>query len=274
MTGLSLEALALFIPAIIATGLVAGFLAGLFGIGGGAVMVPVFYQFLIVAGVSGDVAMHVAVGTSLAVIIPTSLRSFQSHRNKGAVDTGLLRRWIVAVPAGAVLGAVIAGVVSGQDLRLIFAVIAFAVAIRMLFNRDSWKLGDDIPGEPVKSLAGTAIGTLSTLMGIGGGVLNNTFMTLFGRPVHQAIATSSGVGVLISIPAALGYVAAGWGHGDLPPFSAGYVNLAAVLLVIPITVFAAPFGARTAHNLDKRQLEIAFGVFLILVSVRFLWSAL
>lgn len=274
MIDITLQTLVIYCAAFIGTGLIGGFLAGLFGIGGGAVMVPVFYQLMILAGTDQSVAMHLSVGTSLAVIVPTSIRSFQSHHAKNAVDMALLKNWIIAVPLGALLGTFIAAIVSGAELRLIFAFIALFVALRLLLNRESWRLGPDIPSEPARSIAGTIIGILSTLMGIGGGVLNNTFMTLFGRPVHQAIATSSGVGVLISIPAVIGYTIGGWGNELLPPFSLGYVSIVAVLFVMPISVLAAPYGARLTHRLDKRQLEIAFGVFLLLVSARFFVSAL
>ena len=133
-------------------------------------------------------------------------------------------------------------------------------------------MGDAIPGNPLRSAIGAGIGFFSTLMGIGGGVINNTFMTLYGRPIHQAVATSSGMGVLISVPGVFGYIWAGWGSEDLPLLSTGYVNWIAVLLMIPITVFAAPLGVKVAHALNKRQLETGFGLFLLLVSLRFFVS--
>ena len=161
---------------------------------------------------------------------------------------------------------------SSTELRLIFAVIALVLAFRMIFNRASWHLGKDLPRNPFKFLVGVAIGILSGLMGIGGGVLNNTFMTLYGRPIHQAVATSSGVGVLISLPGLFGYLWAGWGEAGLPPFSTGYINWLAVALLIPITLLMAPYGARLAHAMSKRQLEMGFGIFLIVVSAQFFLS--
>ena len=186
--------------AVVAAGSIAGLLAGLFGIGGGAVLVPVFYQVLGIVGVDAGIRMHLAIGTSLAVIVPTSIRSFLSHRAKGAVDMELLKSFVIAVPGGVLLATLVFASISGRELRIVFAVIAILVGLRLLFNRESWKIGDALPGGAGRFAIGALIGFLSTLMGIGGGVLNNTFMTLFGRPIHQAVATSAGVGVLISIP--------------------------------------------------------------------------
>ncbi|MDO9418994.1 sulfite exporter TauE/SafE family protein [Pararhizobium sp.] len=264
--------LVLFALALAAAGVVSGILAGLFGIGGGAILVPVFYQMFGLLGVDDAVRMHLSVGTSTAIIVPTALRSFTAHRLRGAVDMLLLKGWIVAVPVGAILATVIAAHVSSETLRMIFAVIALVVAFRMLFNRESWRLGTELPGNPAKWLVGAGIGTLSGLMGIGGGVLNNTFMTLYGRPIHQAVATSSGVGVLIAIPGLFGYVWAGWGEAGLPPLSTGFVNWIAVALIIPIALLVTPLGVRLAHAMNKRQLEAGFGIFMIVVSARFFYS--
>lgn len=255
-------------------GAVAGFLAGVFGIGGGAILVPVFYQAFGLAGVDEAVRMHLSVGTSLAIIVPTSLRSFAAHRSRGAVDMELLKSWALPVPLGVVLATLVIASLSGAGLRVVFAAIAVIVALRLLFNRDSWKIGDDVPGNPIRFVVGGIIGFLSTLMGIGGGVLNNTFMTLFGRPIHQAVATSSGTGVLISIPGMIGAIWAGWAAAGLPLGSTGYVNWIGVALVIPITMLVAPYGAAVAHRLSKRALEIGFGLFLLTVAVRFLVSVL
>lgn len=262
----------MFALALAGAGLISGFMAGLFGIGGGAVLVPVFYYVFGMFGVDEAVRMHVCVGSSLAVIVPTSLRSFQAHFARGAVDTAVLKSFVVAVPLGVVLAAVLAAHVSGAELRGVFAAIACLIGLRLLFNRRSWRIGDDLPGNPLRFAVGTVIGFLSTLMGVGGGVLNNTFMTLYGRPMHQAVATSAGVGVLIAIPGLFGYIWAGWGAPALPPGSTGYVNWIAVLLVIPISLLVAPLGVRVAHALDRRHLEIVFGLFLLAVALRFAWS--
>lgn len=274
MAGLDLplsEILA-FAAALAVAGVVAGLLAGIFGIGGGAILVPVFYQVFGILGIDEAVRMHVSVGSSLAIIIPTSLRSFQAHYARGAVDTALLRSFLVPIPLGVVLASLVAASISSAGLRTIFACIAVIVGIRLLFNREHWRLRGDIPGHPWRGVVGVAIGFFSTLMGIGGGVFNNTFMTVFGRPMHQAVATSSGVGVLIAIPGTVGYMLAGWGHPELPVLSTGYVNWIAVALIIPIALVVTPYGVRIAHALSKRQLEVGFGCFMLFVAARFFYS--
>jgi uncharacterized protein len=265
---------ALFALALVGAGVVAGLLAGLFGIGGGAVLVPVFYQTYGLLGIDDAVRMHVSVGTSLAIIIPTSMRSFWAHYKKGAVDMALLKAFIMPVLAGVLVASFIAASISSAGLRIVFAVIAFAVAFKMLFGRESWVLGADLPGQIGTSVAGVLIGMLSALMGVGGGVLNNSFMTLYSRPIHQAIATSAGVGVLISVPGIFGYIWAGWGADGLPPISSGYINWLTVGLIIPVTLLTAPYGAKLAHQWPKQRLEIGFGLFLIFVGGRFLWTLL
>ncbi len=264
--------LASFVAGGAAAGLVSGLLAGVFGIGGGAVLVPVFYQVFGLLGVDDAVRMHLSVGSSLAIIIPTSLRSFQAHHTRGAVDMALLKSHLVPVPLGVVLATLTAAYISSEGLRAIFAVLTAIVGLRLLFNREHWRLGGDIPLNPWRAAAGVLLGYFSTLMGIGGGVLNNTFMTLYRRPMHQAVATSSGVGVLIAIPGTLGYIWAGWGDPELPIASTGFVNWIAVALVIPIALVVTPYGVRLAHWLKKRHLEIGFGLFCLFVSARFFVS--
>ncbi len=272
--GLEVSEIATLLALMAVAGVVAGFLAGVFGIGGGAVLVPVFYQVFGWAGVDDAVRIHLAIGTSLAIIVPTSLRSFSSHYKRGAVDMDLLRSYLVCVPLGVLLATLIIANISSTGLRLVFAVIAVLVAARLIFNRETWRLGEVLPTGLPRYGAGVAIGFLSMLMGIGGGVLNNTFMTLFGRPIHQAVATSSGTGVLISVPGLFGAVWAGWGHAELPVLSTGYVNWICVAVVIPLTLLVAPWGAALAHKLDKRQLELGFGLFLVVVALRFFYSVM
>ncbi|MBL4784180.1 MAG: sulfite exporter TauE/SafE family protein [Cohaesibacteraceae bacterium] len=269
MFGLPVEELFILALSLIVAGAIAGLLAGLFGIGGGAIFVPVLFQFFEVLHVPDSARVHVAIGTSLAIIAPTSLRSYLSHRKRGAVDQELLGHFFVSVPLGVVLGAIVASYTSGQGLIAIFAAIAFVVAIKMLFGKESWRISDNLPGSTGRSITGIVIGFFSTLMGIGGGIMTNTFMTLYNRPIHQAIATSSGVGVLISIPGAIGFIWAGWGNTDLPIFSVGFVNFLVIGLMVPVTILFAPLGVRLAHKLPKTILSKAFGIFLLLVSVRF-----
>ncbi len=263
-----------FILALLAAGVVSGVISGLFGVGGGAVLVPVLYQLFVFLKIDPDIVMQLAVGTSLAIIVPTSLRSFQSHLAHRAVDTGYLRRIAVWIVFGVCLGSLVAAIVSGAQLRGVFAVLALAMALKMLFGRTDVQVWKSLPPTPVLQIGASLIGFFSVLMGIGGGVFNNIFMTLAGRSIHRAVATSSGVGVLISVPGVAGFVWAGMGQAGLPAFSLGFVNLLGVLLVIPASILAAPYGARLAHRLPKDLLQKSFAVFLLLVSARFFLSLL
>jgi uncharacterized membrane protein YfcA len=258
------------VVALIVSGAVTGVLAGLFGIGGGAIIVPVLYEAYTLLGVDDAVRMHVSVGTSMAVIIPTGIRSFRAHYVRGSVDMAVFKSWLLPMPLGVVVASIITAYISGKVLAGVFASIAASISIRMLFGGERWRLGDDLPGEPWRAIAGWVIAFLSTFMGIAGGNLVNAYMTLYGRPMIQAVGTASAVGLIISIPAAIGYIWAGWGVPGLPPFSAGYVNLLGVLALVPISVLAAPFGVKLAHALTRRQLEVGFGLFLAFVSARFL----
>ncbi|APF37086.1 sulfite exporter TauE/SafE family protein [Chelatococcus daeguensis] len=268
--------------ALLAAGAVTGILAGVFGVGGGAVVVPVLYELFRVVGVPEEVRMPLCVGTSLAVIIPTSIRSFNAHRARGKVDMSIVRVWAIPVVLGVGLGSFIARYAPADLFKVVFVVVAGISAVRLLFGKDNWRLGTEVPGKIVMSIYGVVIGVLSSLMGIGGGQLSSLFMTFYGRPIHQAVATSSGLGVLISIPGAIGYIYAGWPRAaEYPdvaalqfPMALGYVSLIGFALFVPTSIFTAPLGASLAHALSKRRLEIAFGLFLLAVCARFAWSLL
>ncbi len=273
IAGIALNDLIFLAVSLVAAGAATGLLAGLFGVGGGAVIVPVLYEVFRAIGVPDEVRMPLVVGTSLAVIIPTSIRSYRAHLAKGLVDTSIIKIWAVPVVLGVVGGSVIARYAPPDVFKAVFVAVAFASAMRLLFASDRWKLGDTMPGPFLMRICGLVIGVLSSLMGIGGGQLSSLFMTFYGRPIHQAVATSSGLGILISIPGALGYIYAGWPKMDLlPPLSLGYVSLIGFLLFIPTSIWTAPIGARLAHRLSKRRLEVAFGIFLLVVCARFFWS--
>jgi len=258
---------------LLAAGAITGLLAGVFGVGGGAVVVPILYELFRMVGVEETLRMPLAVGTSLGIIIPTSIRSFRAHKKKGAVDLSVLKLWAVPVVIGVVIGSLAARHAPESVFKIVFVVVASASAIRLLFGKDSWRIADVLPGAFVMRVYGLVLGVLSALMGIGGGQLSNLFMTFYGQPIHRAIATSSGLGVIISIPGTIGYIYAGWPQmAELPPLSIGYVSLIGVALVIPTSIWTAPIGANLAHRLSKRRLEVAFGIFLSLVSARFLTS--
>lgn len=273
MFGLPLADLVWLALALLGAGIVTGLLAGLFGVGGGIVIVPVLYQVFGLLGVPESLRMHLCVGTSLAIIIPTSISSFRTHLSKGKVLMDVLKAWSVPVIAGVALGSVIAAYASAVVLKAVFVVVALMNATKLLFGRESWRFGEQLPGKAGLGIFGFALGLASSLMGIGGGVIANMFLTMFGVSMHSAVATSSGLGVLISIPGFLGYIAAGWSKmADLPPLSLGFVSLLGFALVAPTSTLLAPYGARLAHSTPKRRLEIAFGIFLIITAIRFLLS--
>jgi len=253
-------------------GLVMGVLAGMLGIGGGGIMVPILYELFSAVGVDDAVLMHLCVGTSLAVIMPTSLRSFFSHRAKGAVDMDIIRSMALPVVTGVVIGTLVARYANNSILTAIWAGAATMMSVKMFFGRESWKLGDAIPGNPGRAIYGLLIGTISTLMSIGGGAFVTMMMTLYGRPIHQAVGTSSGFGPMIAIPGTVGFIWAGWGVGGLPPGSLGYVSLLSAAIIVPVSVLSAPLGVRLAHGFSRRKLEIFFAIFLALVAVRFFWT--
>ncbi len=253
-------------------GCLAGFLSGMFGIGGGVILVPILAAAFAVQGIAPDVISHMAVGTSLGIIIPTAIRSFLAHRKLGAGNEDLIRLWVLWVPAGVIVASLIVPHVPGAVLRYVFAAIATVIAIKMLFSRINWQIAETLPPPKVNRGVGFGIGFLSTFMGIGGGNLNNLFMTVFGQSMHQAVATSAGLGVLIAIPGALGYVYAGWGQDALPVYALGYVNLLGVACVAPFSLLVAPLGARVAHSLDARVLETCFGLFLLVVVAAFVFA--
>lgn len=277
MFGIPVFDLVWLAAALLAAGAITGLLAGVFGVGGGAVAVPILYELFRLVGVPEEVRMPLCVGTSLAIIIPTSIRSFNAHRAKGAVDMSILRVWAVPVVVGVIMGSFIARYAPADLFKAVFVAVAGVSAIRLLFGKDTWRFGLDMPAKPIMVVYGWIIGVLSALMGIGGGQLSNLFMTFYNRPIHQAVATSSGLGILISIPGAIGYIYAGWPRAaefpDVmalqPPLALGYISLVGFLLFIPTSAWLAPVGARLAHRLSKRRLEVAFGIFLLLVCARF-----
>jgi uncharacterized membrane protein YfcA len=254
--------------ALLASGGVVGLLAGLFGVGGGTVVVPVLYGVFLWLGVPEDVRMPLCAGTSLALIIPTSLASFTTHRKAAAIDLTLLKRWIVPIVLGVFGGAIAARYAPASLFKIVFISIALATATRLMLRDRAPQLGYDVPKGFIAPY-GVIIGASASLIGIGGGLLANMVMTIHGRSIHQAVATSSGVGVLVSLPGTIGFMASGWDKGGLPPFSVGFVSIAAVLLLMPTSFVAARIGARLAHTLSKHQLELAFACYLILVSMHF-----
>jgi uncharacterized membrane protein YfcA len=259
--------------ALAASGLFAGFVGGLFGIGGGAIIAPVLFHLFGLIGVPDDVRTHAAVATSLSTIIATSWRSVAAHAAAGAVDFAVLRGWLPFVALGAAVGGAVAGMIGADILMAIFGGGLILLAANMAFGKDHWRLARDLPVGAVRAGVGVGIGGLSALMGIGGGAFGVTLMTLCGRSIHQAVATASGFGAAIAVPATLAYMIGGWGREGLPPGSVGFVNMPGFAVLATLTAITAPFGARLAHQLDRAKLKRLFAVFLAVMGGNLLWEA-
>ncbi len=263
-----------FALGLVIAGVVGGLVAGMLGVGGGIVIVPVLYHVLDLMGIDPNVRMHIAVGTSLATIIPTSISSLRSHNAKGAVDWELLKRWIWPMLIGVLIGSALAGYARGQALSLFFAVVALPVAVYLAFVKESVRFADHLPVGVGGFLLPAGISGVSTMMGIGGGTIGVPAMTLFGMPIHRAVGTASAFGAIISVPGTVGAIAAGWGAAHLPPYSLGYVNLLGFLLIAPVSYVTAPLGAQFAHSTDKRSLRMVFAFFIAITAGKMLLDAL
>ena len=258
---------------MLATGCVAGVLAGLFGIGGGIVIVPVLEAALGFLGVDPAIRMHVAVGTSLATIIPTSISSARAHHQRGSVNVDIVKRWSVFVLAGTLAGAWIAARVHSDVLAIVFATLALLVAIKLVLLPESRNLTDTIPRGPWVGVIPAFIGCASAMMGIGGGTFSVMTLTLFNEPIHRAVGTAALFGLVISLPGTAGFIVAGWGNPALPPGSLGFVSLVGFALIAPTTVLLAPLGAKIAHSFTQKRLSILFGLFLVVAALRLFYRA-
>jgi uncharacterized membrane protein YfcA len=257
--------------AMAATGLFSGLLAGLLGVGGGIVIVPVLFSVFPLFGIHDSIQMKLAVGTSLATIIPTSIQSARKHFAKGTMDVPLLRSLVPSIAVGVLLGTLLGIVVRGDAHSAVFAVIAAAVAVNMAFTSVDWRLRERFPEGGLRQALGAFIGGVSAMMGIGGGTVGVPILSMFGAPIRSAVATASAFGVIISIPATLGFLYGGWGNPHLPPLSLGYVNLIGFALIVPTSLIAAPWGVQLAHSIPPLLLKRLFAVFLGLTVLRMFW---
>lgn len=265
--------LVMLAAAILAGGALTGLLAGLFGVGGGGIIVPVLYEIFRVMDVPDTVRMQLCVGTSLAIIIPTSIRSFRAHLARESLPVEILRMWALPVTAGVLIGGVIAALAPASVFKLAFVVIALTIGAKFLFAADRWQISDQLPGAAGMTGYGLLIGLYSALMGVGGGSVTAAILKLHGKPIHVAIGISAGIGIIISIVGTLSFIVAGLRYqAMLPALSLGFVSLIGFALMAPVSSLIAPLGARIAHALPRRRLEIAFGLFLWIVAVRFIAS--
>jgi len=252
------------------TGCIAGVLAGLLGVGGGIIVVPVLFTMLGFIDIDMAVRMHLAVGTSLASIVLTSFVSARAHHKRSAVDVALLKSWGVWIFAGSIAGVLIANAISGGALTTVFGVVALAVALYMALTPPDFRLRDRLPSGIAGWASGFSIGGLSAMMGIGGGTLCVPYFNAFGFPVHRAVGTAAAIGLIIATPAAIGFIVTGWGIPALPQASLGHVNLLGLALIAPFTTLFAPFGVNLAHLLSPKLLKRAFAFFLFVTAIKML----
>ena len=263
-----------FVLGLLATGAVSGVFAGLLGIGGGAIIVPILAAALQMLGYDADLVQHVAVGTSLAVIIPTGLSSALAHQRRGAVDGRVLRLWAPFIVASTLLGGLMAGLYGGDVLRIVFGVMAIFIAANIVLPFQQRLIGHLSASPNVHRIFAVIVGYLSALMGVGGGSLSVPTIAALGASMHQAVGTGAAIGVFIAISGTVGFVVSGWGVAGLPPLSLGFVNLPALLLIGSLASLTAPLGARLAHRLEQKTLKIVFALFLLLVGLNMLWKVL
>ncbi len=254
-------------PAV-AAGIFGGVLAGLLGVGGGIVIVPALYVALSLTDMDPAQIMQVAVGTSLATIVFTSVSSAWGHYRKGAIDFALLKLWGPSILVGVLVGAILGGLVSGLVMIGVFATVALLVSLDMMIRK-----GGDIDSprdfsRPVWAVLGVIAGAISAMMGIGGGTICVPLLNFLGYDIRRAVGTSAAIGFIIGLPGAATYIVTGWGHSGLPPLSLGYVNLLAAAIIIPLTMTFARVGVALAHRIPRRALRLSFGVFLLATSAK------
>jgi uncharacterized membrane protein YfcA len=261
-----------FVLGMLATGVISGIAAGLLGIGGGAVIVPALSNALLLMGYDAEVVQHVAVGTSLAIIIPTGIMSARSHHKRGAVDVQVLKLWAPLIVVGTFVGGLMAGWYSGNVLRIVFAVMAFVIAANILFSFQTRLMGHLQGSSLTHRISAFVVGYISSLMGIGGGSLTVPTLVAFGENMHRAVGTSAAIGVAIAVSGTAGFLVSGWGVDNLPPLSIGYINLVALALVGILAALCAPIGAALAHKMEQKTLKYVFAAFLVLVGANMLWK--
>ncbi len=258
---------------LVAIGAFAGVLAGLLGVGGGIVLVPAFFYTFQSLGYDSPALMRLCLGTSLATIIVTSMRSMASHNKKGAVDWGILKRWAPGIIVGALLGVLVASMLRTRELQVLFGGLGLLISLYMAFGKSSWQIATEMPGPLTRSILSPIVGFLSAMMGIGGGSFGVPIMTLYGRPIHRAVATAAGFGLTIAVPSVIGFLFVGAPEGTYPPYTVGAVNIPAFLIVICMTTLTAPLGAKLAHATDPKPLKRIFAGFLFLVALNMIRKA-
>lgn len=272
---LSITDIMYFSAAVLVAGVAAGLIAGMLGVGGGIVIVPVLFYLFTLLDVDSAIRMHLAVGTSLSTIIATALSSSRAHYKKGSIDIALLKNWAPSLLVGSILGIVAFSQIKSEQLTLVFSIITFVIAIYMLLQSSPEEHPTNhFPQGVVRAIYGLIVSSLSSIMGIGGGTLSVPLLTLYKYPIRKAIGTAAAIGLIISIPGTIGAFISGTGVEGRPPFSIGYVNILAFAILIPITGYFAPKGAKIAHSIKPELLRIFFSLFLIFNSINMFYSSL
>lgn len=260
------------VAALLLTGVFAGLVAGLLGVGGGIVSTPILFYLFGLVGVGDAVRMHLAVGTSLALIVPTAVISTLAHETRGAVDRAILRSWGPPMLAGVLLGILVAGAVAGIILTLAFAVVALLVASTLVLGRPEGLFGTRLPGWPLKDGLAALIGLVSVMVGVGSGALAVPVMSAFGYPIHRAIGTSAATGLIVAVPGALAFAWMGLDTPGRTSFCLGFVHLPALAFMLPAAMAVAPWGARLAHLIRPQHLRVVFAAFLVVIAGRMLYD--
>jgi uncharacterized protein len=276
--GPAVQQYGLLVVSMLAAGLFAGFVAGMFGIGGGFVVVPALAAVLsVLPHTGGDQhIMHVAIGTSLATIFFTSLRSVQAHAKRGAVDWSILKGWLPWVVAGVVAGVLLTSVMDGGQLKIVFGICLVPLGLNFIFQVLGRKVAPEerMPRGPTRAALGSGLGAFSSLLGIGGGTPAIIIMTMSGVNMHRAVATAAGFGTIIAVPGAIGSMITGFNQPNLPIGSVGFVNLIALAAISAMSIFTAPVGAAAAHSLDPVKLKRVFGVYLLITAGFMLYGSI
>jgi uncharacterized membrane protein YfcA len=260
--------LTILIVIFLSTGLISGFLAGLLGVGGGIIIVPVSYFVLISLGYSIEVVMHVSVATSLSIILFTSISSIRSHLKLGNVDIQVIKKWFAGIMIGSFFGSYVASKINGEILVIIFSSLAFVISINMFFQKNIKVISKDIPKSSfMNSLISGCIGFLSVLIGIGGGSFSVPTLSIFSKKMHKAVGTSAVLGLFIALPGTISYIYLGLGVKNLPPYSFGYVNILILVLVASTSIFTANLGAKTSSKIHKDKLKKIFAIFLLFTCI-------
>ncbi|MCA8867564.1 MAG: sulfite exporter TauE/SafE family protein [Rhodobacteraceae bacterium] len=252
----------------------AGIVAGMLGVGGGIILVPAFYFTFSALGYDSPQLMQICLATSLATIVVTSVRSVLAHNRKGAVDWSILRHWAPGIALGAVLGMLATTGLRSEVLMVIFGILGLVIGLYLAFGRADWRLGEEMPKGAGRGVISTGVGFLSVLMGIGGGSFGVPLMSLYAVPIHRAVATAAGFGVIIAVPSVIGFLLTGTPPEGRPPLTFGQVNLPAFLIIVAMTMVTTPFGVRLAHAMNPKPLKRAFAAFITLMALNMLRKAL